>query len=174
MKYILPIANSYWIVPGKLLAGEYPGAASETEAREKLRHFLAAGVTFFLDLTESRELAPYAHLLSDPLLHGGKRLTHCRRPIRDVDVPRCKEEMATILTAIDSALADGECVYIHCWGGVGRTGTVVGCYLVRQGMSGEQALRELAARWQNVPKAKRKPLSPETTAQQNFVRQWME
>ena len=28
---------------------------------------------------------------------------------------------------------DGRKVYVHCWGGVGRTGTVVGCYLVRQG-----------------------------------------
>ena len=31
-------------------------------------------------------------------------------------------------------------MYLHCWGGVGRTGTVVGCWLVRHGRTGDEAL----------------------------------
>lgn len=34
------------------------------------------------------------------------------------------------------ALAAGQTVYVHCYGGIGRTGTVVGCWLVRHGLSG--------------------------------------
>ena len=41
--------------------------------------------------------------------------------------------MVEILDAIDDDLAVGHNVYVHCWGGVGRTGTVVGCWLIRHG-----------------------------------------
>jgi protein tyrosine/serine phosphatase len=32
-------------------------------------------------------------------------------------------------------LAAGRNVYVHCWGGSGRTGTVVGCWLRRHGLA---------------------------------------
>ncbi|MBA3406233.1 MAG: dual specificity protein phosphatase family protein [Gemmatimonadaceae bacterium] len=37
----------------------------------------------------------------------------------------------------------GHSIYVHCWGGVGRTGTVVGCYIVRHGRTGDDALGEV-------------------------------
>ena len=54
------------------------------------------------------------------------------------------------LTQRDEGL---EPVYVHCWGGIGRTGTVVGCWLVRHGMTGDEALAEFASpgRWFNRP-----------------------
>jgi hypothetical protein len=174
MEISLPNENCYWVEPGRLLAGEYPGAKQEDEARQKLKTFISCGVTFFLDLTEESELVPYSHLLSDPALNGGKRLTHYRVPIRDVNVPGSTSEMAAILDAIENALKDGDAVYVHCLGGVGRTGTVIGCYLTRSGISGEEALRKLASMWRTVGKSKRKPLSPETPEQREFVRNWSE
>jgi hypothetical protein len=51
-----PDPNTYWVVPGKLLAGEYPGARDPEESRQRLRKFLAAGVRHFIDLTEAGEL----------------------------------------------------------------------------------------------------------------------
>jgi hypothetical protein len=53
-----PDPNTYWVVAGKLLAGEYPGARDPEEARRRLRRFLAAGVRHFIDLTEVDELSP--------------------------------------------------------------------------------------------------------------------
>ena len=174
MENWLPNENCYCVQPKRLMAGEYPGAKNAAEARQKLQKCIACGVTFFLDLTEENELVPYSHLLSDPALHGGKRLTHCRLPIQDVDVPRFTSEMVTILDAIENAPKDGQVVYVHCFGGVGRTGTVIGCYLTRSGVSGEEALRQLASMWRTVAKSKRKPLSPETQEQREFVRNWSE
>ena len=55
-----PDPNTYWIIPAKLLAGEYPGARDSQEARQRLRKFLNAGVRHFIDLTEVGELEPYA------------------------------------------------------------------------------------------------------------------
>ena len=59
-------------------------------------------------------------------------------------------------------------------GGIGRTGTVIGCHLVRHGYDGEQALAQLAYWWESVEKSNRSPRSPETNEQVNMVRDWVE
>ena len=51
----LPIPECYWVVPGLLLAGEYPFSFVEEEGRARLRAFLDAGIRLFVDLTEERE-----------------------------------------------------------------------------------------------------------------------
>lgn len=61
-------------------------------------------------------------------------------------------------------------MYVHCWGGVGRTGTVVGCYLVRSGLSGDEALARIRQLRRNEATANRP--SPETDEQRNMVRSW--
>jgi protein-tyrosine phosphatase len=135
---------------------------------------LASEVTFFLDLTEAHELDPYAVLLHEEAAAAGKTVEYRRMPIRDVSVPKTRQEMVDILDAIDTAMASGQLVYVHCWGGVGRTGTVVGCYLVRHGSSGPQALRELARLWQAMEKSQVRLQSPETAEQVRFVGHWCE
>ena len=52
-----PIANSYWVVPGKLLAGEYPINLDEASSRAKMGCLTTAGVRAFIDLTEEGEPA---------------------------------------------------------------------------------------------------------------------
>ena len=76
--------------------------------------------------------------------------------------------------AIDKALDDGKNVYVHCWGGIGRTGTVVGCWLVRRGMTGDEVLAQIAERWQGMEKRYRHPRSPQTPQQRRYVRSWTE
>ncbi len=63
---------------------------------------------------------------------------------------------------------------MHCWGGIGRTGTVVGCYLVHRGLTGEAALARLAAWWRTVPKSALYPRSPQTDEQVAYVLGWRE
>jgi hypothetical protein len=58
-----------------------------------------------------------------------RRLSH---PIRDMNVTTA-ERYDRIIADIERELAAGRRVYIHCWGGVGRTGTVVGIWHVHQG-----------------------------------------
>jgi len=65
---------------------------------------------------------------------------------------------------------DGHTVYVHCQGGMGRTGTVVGCYLVRHGMGGEDALEEIACLRRGTPR-EGKP-SPFRKAQRQVVLNW--
>ena len=170
-----PIPNSYWLKPRRFAAGEYPGARTTEEAENKLRMLLTAGLDHFIDLTEENEgLAPYAQMLAHLGEDLGIPASHQRIAIRDAGVPRTAARMSKTLDAIDSALAAGSNVYLHCWGGVGRTGTTVGCWLVRHGMTGEQALAHIAGLWRGVAKAHRLPHSPETREQAHYVRAWHE
>lgn len=167
-----PIPESYWVLPGQFLAGEYPGSAYSPElTRKRLDVFLSAGFDTFFDLTSPGENEPYQAILCEEAGHYNLPAQYTRFPIGDFGLPTSAQMTAT-LNAIDSALAAGRKLYLHCYGGIGRTGTVVGCYLVRHGLNGAQALDQLAAWWKNVPKSNRYPHSPETLQQEQFVRAW--
>ena len=91
-----------------------------------------------------------------------------------VSGPCSPQETVGILDAIDRASDDGSTVYLHCWGGVGRTGIVVGCWLVRHGMTGDEALLQIAEWWRRMEKVYRKPRSSATRQQRAYVRNWAE
>ncbi|MFV9504749.1 MAG: protein-tyrosine phosphatase family protein [Oscillochloridaceae bacterium umkhey_bin13] len=167
----LPHANCYLVAPG-LVAGEYPGAYESVVAQQRVIDHLEAGLSYFIDLTEMGELKPYANLLETAAAEQGLAVVHQRMPIRDAGLPKHPDQMVAILDMIDTARAAGHNVYVHCWGGIGRTGTVVGCWLVRHGMSGPAALATIAAHWRGVAKSNRHPRSPETEAQHAYVRNW--
>lgn len=166
-----PIYDCYWVIPQRFLAGEYPGTYHGERTRQRLDAFLEFEINTFVDLTVPDELLPYTRILNEQAGYYGRTVTHKRFPILDFSTPD-PAHMTRILNYIDSALADGRNIYVHCWGGIGRTGTTVGCYLVRHGLSGEQALAQLAAWWQDVPKSVLNPTTPETEAQREFVRNW--
>ena len=153
--------DSFWVVPGRLLAGPYPGDRSPEIAREKVSDFLTAGLNVFVDLTEEGELERYDDCI------GVAR--HHRLPIRDVDIPTVGT-MRLILSTITAALEAGDVVYVHCWGGVGRTGTVVGCLLREHGLDADAALQRIRALRAGTDRAHRE--SPETPEQRRFVARW--
>ena len=51
--------------------------------------------------------------------------------------------MSGILDVLAAAERDGAPAYVHCWGGIGRTGTVVGCHQRERGYSAERALERV-------------------------------
>ena len=81
--------------------------------------------------------------------------------------------MAAILDTIHEELAANRRVYVHCWGGVGRTGTVIGCLLVRRGAPGDQALEQFQELWKACAKSAKRE-SPETREQRDYVISWQE
>jgi hypothetical protein len=168
-----PIPESYWVEPGRLLAGEYPGYFDEELTRKRIDALLEAGFDTFIDLTRPDEILPYTQALFDEAKVYGIEVKHYRFPIRDFGLPTA-EQMKSILDRIDESLQAGHKIYLHCWGGIGRTGTTVGCYLVRRGKTGKEALNQLAQWWMKVPKSHYHPHSPETQEQADFIRDWVE
>lgn len=120
---------------------------------------------------------PYRPDLQELAAERGRDVLYHRLYIPDNGVPSA-ERMAEILSLLDVAEQAGHTVYLHCWGGVGRTGTVVGCYLVRHGDSGEDALRKVGEYFGKMSPDKRRKHrhtgSPQTEAQREFVRRWEE
>ena len=164
-----PLANSYWLVPGRLLAGEYPPgreAAMTDTGRVRIQELIASGISCFIDLTEEGECPAYEFLLPPTV-------SYFRRAIRDQKVPRRSTQMRRIQDEIASALAAGRTIYVHCRAGIGRTGTVAGCFLVEQGRDGDGALRELNALWTaQCARAATWPEIPQTTEQAEYIRHW--
>jgi hypothetical protein len=159
-----PLPDAYWVAAGRLLAGDFPGATARSDAVRRLRRLRWCGVTELIDLTLEHECRR-AHYLE--LLEDGVR--HRRFAIEDCSVP-APARMDEILAAIDGSISAGRVVYLHCAGGIGRTGTVVGCWLVRHGMSGAEAIDHIAERRIDTPNQWLR--SPATEEQREFVLSW--
>jgi hypothetical protein len=166
-----PPIDCYWVIPGKLLAGEYPGTRLlyDPLLTRKLDYLLKQKITYFLDLTEPGALTPYQEALFQEAGRLGCTVEYHRFPIPDYGVPS-QTQMAGLLDWLDAALEAGQAVYVHCWGGIGRTGTVVGCFLVRHGLTGAQALARLAELRTGLRDTWRR--SPESDEQWQMVLEW--
>jgi ADP-ribosyl-[dinitrogen reductase] hydrolase len=68
-------------------------------------------------------------------------------PIRDVTAPgpTFETEWATAGTQLRRILMNGEDVYVHCKGGLGRAGTIAARLLVELGVSHKQAIADVRA-----------------------------
>jgi ADP-ribosyl-[dinitrogen reductase] hydrolase len=166
-----PLGNSYWVEPERLLAGEYPGGIDATETGRRIARLIAAGVSYFLDLTQPGELPAYERML--PVRNpAGRPVIYVRKPIADHSVPEERRHMEEILDNLRRAIVDGHCVYLHCRAGIGRTGTVVGCHLVERSGAGPQALERLQVLWRASQRSELHPGVPETIEQLEYIRSW--
>ncbi len=165
----------YWAEPGKLMAGCYLGSHNKENARENLKGLLECGIRHIVNLMESDEISSslsYEDQMRSLIESQGEAITFNRMPIRDMGIPS-GDEMRGILDDIEQHIEENKPVYVHCLGGTGRTGTVVGCYLARRGYaSGKKifsVIRELRKNTRDHGTA-----SPETLQQMNFVLSWIQ
>jgi len=175
----VPFPRSYWVVPGKFLAGCYPGSEDVQEAERKLRGLLEHGILHVINLVEPGEVnremkpfVPYEGQMKAIANSMGLEATLERIPIRDGWVPS-RGQMIEILDCIDTNIEKGKPVCVHCWGGRGRTGTVVGCYLVRHGLGAAHEavgqIRELRSQTKDHDDP-----SPESMRQAEMILSWVE
>ncbi len=168
-----PAPFTYWVAPGALLAGMSPSAEGILERRAKLQPLLSVGVRMFVNLMEEHELSTAGNSFRDyaATVRELEPAAEVRRmPIVDVNIPT-PAFMREILDAVDAALAAGRPVYVHCRGGIGRTGTVVGCWMLRHKLAtAETVLQQIAELRRNVINAYAR--SPETHAQREFIQHW--
>ncbi len=163
----LPLINSYWVIPSRLLAGEHPFGEDPLDAQNRFAALRDAGIDFFLDLTEIGECPAYQRLLH-------RSAAYVRYPIVDRGVPADDAHMHQIQAVIREALTQNRNLYIHCRAGIGRTGLVVGCYLADEGLGGKAALKRLNRFWLQSGRSKTWPSVPQTDEQADYIRRWSE
>jgi len=172
----LPFPYSYWAVPGRILAGCCPGSYDPGLINGQLTGLLDSGVTLVISLMEvaETELFQKFYYTYETVLPGlakarGHAIRMERFPIPDRSIPTA-EQMTSILQTIRKELDAGGVIYVHCLGGIGRTGTVIGCYFVEEGCP--NPLEHL----QMLTESEKDYFwpTPQTGEQARFVEDWKE
>jgi len=172
-----PFNRSYWVVPGKLLAGAYPGSEDPIEEEKNLKGLIQSGIRHVISLMEPQEynrpddpVPPYVDHMESIAQKLKISVTFDQISIKNFSVPT-ERQMVRILNQIDMCIKYDKSVYVHCWGGKGRTGTAVGCYLARNGIAASsdviEMIKELRKNTENFSDP-----SPETKEQINMVIKW--
>ena len=175
-----PCERTYWVVNDRFLAGAYPGSPDQMRHRQRIQKLWDAGIRTFINLVEENEtnnsgerFLRYDDILRDLAREAGESVFHLRFPVRDLSVPST-DGMRSILDAIDLSLTAEKPVYVHCFGGVGRTGTTVCCWLLRHHRAEPATVIELLGKLRQADKQTQGRQAPENHEQVTFVRTWSE
>lgn len=117
-----------------------------------------------------RFLPPRRRPAKYPLRHRIQvEFLHC--PIVDLGIPE-EKQLAELLNELTARLERGEKLYIHCWGGRGRAGTVGSTLLAKlYGIDAEEALERVQRAFDTRQDEQRR--SPETPEQHKFVQEFI-
>lgn len=120
-----------WLVPGRLAGTPWPGVVHDMDL--DLQALRRCGVTMLITLTEK-------DFPQEPLQRNGLKNLHL--PVYDHESPTVAQ-IQMLLARMSAAMRRGEVLAVHCLAGLGRTGTVLAAWLVREGLTGEEALRRV-------------------------------
>ena len=125
---------------GKLGIGARP--RGDDWLAEDIERWRGQGIDVILSLLtveEQRDLG----LLNEANVAKTHGITFVSLPIGDMQIPRSRQPLAGVLQMISAELSSGRNVFIHCRQGIGRTGLVAACLLVKAGWTPENAMKHL-------------------------------
>lgn len=179
-KIAVPVERCYWVVEHLLLAGAYPGNSDAHAHRKRVLGLWDAGMRTFINLMEENEtnnsgqpFVRYDELLLEMASESKDRIAHLRFPVPDTGIPT-HDRMRSILDAIDLSLDKQIPVYVHCFGGMGRTGTVICCWLLRHGLASKDNVLSLLTTLRQADLQRATRPAPENKTQCQFVLAWPE
>jgi hypothetical protein len=169
----VPFEDAYWVDPGRFMAGPHPGADTPERTAARVEALLDAGILCALNLTESHEERPaerYEEAMHALASGRGLEAACARFALIDGTSPS-PAAVTELLDVVDACLARDMPVYVHCKVGLGRTGVMVGCWLVRHCLARPRAaLRHISGLRRGTATAR--ITSPSTREQIERVRGW--
>ena len=136
------LSNFYWVIPNEIAGMAMPTAARaynyvedvdavvKSELIREIEELKGYGIGGVVSLTEEP-------LAANPLIKAGIQYLHL--PVPDMTAPTQSQIQDFIQFARDR-VQQGQSVVAHCFAGAGRTGTMIACYLVSQGLSPRGAI----------------------------------
>jgi len=197
-----------WLIPNRLIVGQYPGKSperdgpTEREVQAHVQAVLNAGVSVFCSLQSeipdqedgkawdaSQMYFPpsfgyefpfgFARYSPNVRLLSEKEVEFWHFPVMDLCIPDATP-LLVLLSRLLCAMDQDKVVYLHCWGGRGRAGTVGACLLSRlyPELDSESVLRWVQMAYDTRDGAKNMPSvlqrSPQTREQRDFVRKFVD
>lgn len=125
-------AGFSWVVPGMIAGCPMPGVSAPMGYDLDL--LANIGITVLITLTEE-------DIYQAELVAAG--LSNVHLPIYDREAPSLSQ-MHMLLLKMQKLIAQGEVLAVHCLAGLGRTGTVLAAWMIKEGgLSAEEAIRRL-------------------------------
>lgn len=164
--YVGPTPESNWVIPGVLLVGAFPAEIDDTITFFQLSEILKSRINKFVCLQNEyridaqeemwrsgEALRPYFkdvvnivenkdkfETFNNSAVCDSAELSFVHFPIQDCGVANDTEVLFLCQQLVQS-IYEGNRLYIHCWGGHGRTGTVVCIMLcIMYEISAEEAM----------------------------------
>jgi len=140
-----PGLNFHWIIDGTL------GGSRGPSSRADLLKLKKKGIGALVRLVEPHE----SRLTGNKIRETG--LEDYNEPVKDHTAPT-PQQIDSIIQYIDEHLVAGVPVNVSCNAGIGRSGTVLACYLVHQGLTTKDALKTVN---------EKRGIAPDTTLHRN-------
>jgi N-glycosidase YbiA len=168
-----PTLKSSWIVPKRILFGSYPGAKNRKLHKHMIEEILDCRINTFISLLEEGEedwkwggLNSYQETIKDMNVPN---IEFYNYPIPDNDIVD-DDIVLEIIANINKFLDKERNIYIHCYGGKGRTGTIMAVFIGKTfGQSGKEAMKTIRMLYDCRGDSNKKKKIPQSRIQRQQV-----
>lgn len=135
----------FWVIEGELAGCSRPGGAVDWRGQARTEQAIMEQLDQDVRWLRGKGIGAVLSLTETPLHPAGLAqhdLIVRHLPVPDLQAP-LREEFITALWFIDAQRQAGRAVAVHCLMGQGRTGTILAAYLIRQGLSADEAIARI-------------------------------